>query len=230
MASPMSERVTLTEVGSVSLAARCAWGAVCAEAVTRLYSSHFQRVFDPETAYSLIWELISTGTIDSQAVKRYIRRCTRLGKTDEAYDYGLPNGMLAALVAETQYPEYPGASVVECVGFCARMYPQILFFRHGIDDRMANIRHKHINSLLAEYHRFSRSVYEFVIRYRRQLRRDECMSRFVLDRNSFKLPRDLYNSKPPLTGRTEPLVPVHEVMRSVAESNSTAPTPPARRP
>jgi hypothetical protein len=205
----MTGRVPAAEIAGVPAQDRCAWGAVCAEALTRLYSPYLQRKFDTDTAFTIVWGYITNAKFDLAAAKRYIRKCSRLSNSGEAYDYGLPNGMLASLVAELLYPT--GASVVECVGFCARQYPQILFFRHGIDDRM--IKSKHVYALMAEYNRFSRTVYNFVTHNAGPHRRDDYSARFVLDPNKFTLPRDLYASKPSPKGRQQPAVPEHEVIR-----------------
>jgi hypothetical protein len=207
----MSERVTGTEIAKVAPRDRCAWGAVCAEALTRLYSPYFQKRFDVETAFSLVWHYITTDSIDVAGAKRYLRKCARIGASDEAYAYGLPNGMLASLVGELLYPT--GASVVECVGFCARLYPQILFFKHGIDDRMANINEKHIRALMAEYDRFTRSVLDLVTRRQGSHQRDEYAARFALDASAFTLPKKLFVARPSPTGRTTASVPEYEVIR-----------------
>jgi hypothetical protein len=99
----MSARVTLDEIASFELRDRCAWAAICAETLTKLYSSHFQQTFKPEAAFAMIWTFIATGAIDSKAADQLLRKYARMGKTQEAYQYGLPNAMLAALVAELRY-------------------------------------------------------------------------------------------------------------------------------
>lgn len=198
-------------MAAVPLRERCVWGAVCAEAVTRLYSEHFQRVFDTNTAFTLVWSAIGSGEADREAVKRYLRQCARRGKSDEAYAYGLPNGMLAALVAETL--DAAGAAAVECVGYGARLYPNVSFFRHGIDDRVAGFNPKHIEALIEEYHRFSRSVCDSVTRHGGGHRREEYQMRFALDPGVVTLPSDLFTSEAPPTVWSAARVPEHEIIR-----------------
>jgi hypothetical protein len=206
----MNDRVTLAEIRELAPVRRCAWGAICAEALTRLYSRHFEDVFDTEGAYSLVWRYISTGTADSPGVKRYMRQCSRKRNSDEAYRYSLPNGMLASLVAETIYPH--GDSVIECIGFCARMYSNILFFRHNIDDRVAGFDSRHVYALIAGYNRFSRSVYDFLKHSEDNIRRDLLTAMFVLDATAFKPPQDLYLKTAQDSGAQRGHVPPEEVV------------------
>ncbi|MFT3879176.1 MAG: hypothetical protein QM703_05880 [Gemmatales bacterium] len=207
-----SQRITGAEIKAFEPIQRCVWGAICAEALTRLYSDYFQKLFETDTAYSLVWSYVSSGTVDLKETKRYLRKCSRLSKSSEAYEYGLPNSMLGGLVGELL--SLTGDSVIDCIGQCGRLYPQILFFNKGIDDRIIGLNPRHIDNLTSQYHAFTRSVLRAVVRNKTNHSRENYLSRLRLDASAFKLPRGLYLQKPSTTGRPNHAVPVHELRKA----------------
>jgi len=119
--------------------------------------------------------------------------------------------MLASLVHETLNP-FLGESVVICVDECARLYSNILFFRHGIADTAPHVKTNTCTRWIAEYNRFAESIYDFVRRHNGDHQRDEYKARFLLDPSAFTLSSDLYVAKGSPIGKWKGVIPEHEML------------------